>query len=149
MRGSKLLAWRTPPGINSNTEAPPPANSIVPWAQGRLRDAVRQSLAAIAADVSVGLSETVGVKAAWCDGEPASVVIEIPPEADPRFVARAIDLENVEAWCDEAGAVHVGIHPWHSVKDTDQTVLAVTKVLHVRYGLHAPDVEEHAHPHVA
>lgn len=166
MRGSKLTAWRTPAGAEYATGAPgarvhdaldgggdvnanAPANSIVPWAQNRLRDAVRHTLAAIAADVDAGLRETVGVGVVWCDGEPASVIVDLPAHVDPATVARAIDLENVEAWIDDAGAVHVGIHPFHGVKDTDQTVLAITKVLHVLYGLHGTGAEAHGHPHAA
>lgn len=128
-------------------DANAPADSIVPWAQSRLRDAVRHALAAIAANVDAGLRETVGVGVVWCDAEPASVIVDLPAHTDAAKVARAIDLENVEAWIDDAGTVHVGIHPFHSVKDTDQTVLAITKVLHVLYGLHAPETEAHAHPH--
>ena len=161
MRGTKLSAWRTPAGAEyapgtpgarvhdalEDSDVSAPANSIVPWAQSRLRDAVRHALAAIAADVDAGLRETVVVGVIWCDGEPASVVVDLPAHADAATIAGAIDLENVEAWIDDAGAVHVGIHPFHGVKDTDQTVLAITKVLHVLYGLHAPDTEDHAHPH--
>ncbi len=128
-----------------------PAGSLVAWAQGRLHEAVRHALAAVAADVQAGLSETVGVEAAWCDEDPASIVVRLPADFDAKRIARAIDLENIEAWCDAEGIVHVGIHPFHSVKDTDQVVLAITKVLHALYGLHAPsgiDATPHAHPHI-
>lgn len=115
----------------------------VRWCRGRLNDAVRHVLAAVAADVCKGLAETLGGKAVWCDDEPASVVIHVRKEAEPEYVAQAIDAENIEAWCSESGAVHVGTHPWHSIKDTDQIVLTVTKVLHVLYGLHATNNESH------
>jgi hypothetical protein len=33
----------------------------------------------------------------------------------------------------------VGINPWHSTKDVDQTVLSTVKVIHVLLGIHASD----------
>ena len=60
----------------------------------------------------------------------------------PEHIARAIDAENVEAWCDERGRVHVAISPWYSTKDVDQVVLSVTKVVHVLLGLHAADATQ-------
>lgn len=96
------------------------------------------ALATIAKDVRLGLLETVGISAEWAEqGESASVVITLPKGADTKFIAKAIDLENVEAWCDEQEQVHVAISPWYTTKDVDQVVLAITKVVHVLLGLHA------------
>lgn len=97
------------------------------------------ALAAVANDVRLGLQETVGIDAKWVEGERASVVISLPEGTDTHFIARAIDLENVEAWCDEHNQVHVAIGPWYSTKDVDQVVLSITKVVHVLLGLHATD----------
>lgn len=125
--------------------------SMVAWAQKRLLDATHTALAAIAADVRDGLAQTTGVGATWVDGEQrASVVLDLsekdlPPGVTLEIVARAIDLENIEAWCDTEGRVRVGINVWNSIKDTDQTVLAVTKVTHVLLGMHATDTEPHTH----
>jgi hypothetical protein len=119
------------------------AGSMVPWAQTQLFNATRQALAAVAQDIVNGLAETVGIRCAWgtelAAEERCSVVLELPPQADPAYITRAIDLENVEAWCDENKQVHVAIGPWYSIKDVDQTVLAITKVVHVKLGLHASD----------
>jgi len=123
-----------------------PVGSMVPWAQTQLFNATRQALAAIAQDIVNGLAETVGIRCAWgvelAAEERCSVVLELPPQADPVFIAHAIDLENVEAWCDENKQVRVGIGPWYSTKDVDQTVLAITKVVHVKLGLHASDKDK-------
>ncbi len=51
-------------------------------------------------------------------------------------------MENIEAWRDESGRVHVGISPWLSTKEVDQTVLSPAKVIHVRLGVHASDSAE-------
>ena len=124
-----------------------PVGSMVPWAQNQLFQATRQALAAIAQDVANGLAETVGLRCAW-DTELAaeqrcSVILEIPVALlagiEAAYLARAIDLENVEAWCDEQQQVHVAIGPWYSIKDVDQVVLSITKVMHVKLGLHATD----------
>lgn len=97
------------------------------------------ALASVANDVRLGLQETVGIAAQWSEGERASVVITLPEGTDSQFIAHAIDLENVEAWCDEYNRVHVAIGPWYSTKDVDQVVLSITKVVHVLLGLHAAD----------
>lgn len=94
----------------------------------------------------------MGVRAEWFNGHDpegrASVVITLPEGTNARHIALAIDLENVEAWCDEDGRVHVAIGPWYTTKDTDQVVLSVTKVTHVLLGLHATaHDEDHAHSH--
>jgi len=116
--------------------------SRVTNAQRRSAMATRRKLAAVAADVHAGLSETVGVGATLSEGERASVVVELPTLPDeftPNYLARAIDSENVEAWCDKRGRVHVAIGPRYSTKDIDQVVLSITKVVHVLLGLHATD----------
>ena len=142
MRGRKLLAWVLPATMAKNYSTEKLSGSMVPWAQAELANATRQALAAVANDVVNGLKETVGIHGKWSaeDTENArcSVVIELPIEADPEFIAQAIDLENVEAWCDENKKVHVAIGPWYSTKDVDQVVLSVTKVVHVLLGMHAP-----------
>lgn len=106
-----------------------------------MHEATRAVLASIAVDVRSGLAETVGIKAALAEGERAAVKLEIPPDADAVSIAQAIDAENVEAWCDENGLVYVGINPWFTTKDVDQTVLSITKVVHVRLGIHASDAD--------
>jgi len=144
-----LLAWRIP-SVMAEVPTPnqeKPIGSMVPWAQTQLFHATRQALAAIAQDVANGLAETVGLRCAWGTEEAAdqrcSVVLDIPAELpsgiDAAYLARAIDLENVEAWCDEQQHVHVAIGPWYLIKDVDQVVLSITKVMHVKLGLHATD----------
>jgi len=118
-----------------------PHGSQVLKHQRRLREATRAVLTSIAADVRAGLSETVGIKATLVEGERAAIKLELPPQTDTDFIARAVDMENVEAWCDENGQVCVGISPWLTTKDVDQVVLSITKVIHVRLGLHASDRE--------
>ena len=140
MRGQKLLAWHLPPllaGLPAGQSITSPAGSTVAWAQMRLWEATRMALAAVANDVRLGLQETVGIIAEWAEGERASVKITLPEGTDTQLIARAIDLENVEAWCDENDQVHVAIGPWYSTKDVDQVVLSITKVVHVLLGLHA------------
>ena len=144
MRGRKLSAWQLPAMMvnlkNYSTEKP--VGSMVPWAQTQLTQATQQALAAVANDVTNGIKETVGLKSRWgvesLENDRCSVILELPEEADPEFIAQAIDLENVEAWCDENKKVHVAIGPWYSTKDVDQVVLSVTKVVHVLLGMHAP-----------
>ncbi len=119
-----------------------PHGSQVSKQQRRLREATRAVLLSIAADVRAGLGETVGIKATLVDeGERAAIKLELPPQTDTDFIARAVDMENVEAWCDENGRVCVGISPWCTTKEVDQVVLSITKVIHVRLGLHASDRE--------
>lgn len=138
------MAWRVPPVISKAEDGTiaGPQGSRVPRTQKRLLEATRASLKAVAEDVRSGLLETVGVRSSWEEeSERASVVIELPPNADAEQIARAIDLENVEAWRDERGRVHIAIGPWYSTKDVDQVVLSITKVVHVMLGLHASDVQ--------
>lgn len=140
MRGRKLMGWQLPlllVGLAPGQSITGPQGSTVAWAQMRLLEATRMALAAVANDVRLGLQETVGIVAEWAEGERASVVINLPEGTDTQFIARAIDMENVEAWCDEHNRVHVAIGPWYSAKDVDQVVLSITKVVHVLLGLHA------------
>lgn len=148
MRGTKLLAWRQPPAAKVDDAANQPSGSMVPWAQRRLRQATRRALAAVAADVRAGLIETVGVRATRADGDRSSVVLGLPDGVDTARIATAIDLENVEAWTDENDRVHVAISPWYTTKDTDQVVLAITKVIHVLLGLHGYGAYAPEHEHV-
>ena len=144
MRGTKLLAWRTPPVWKDlqTGEASAPENSKVLQNQKQLMKATLTTLDAVFADVRMGLRETVGVDCALAIDECCSVVLNLPENADTELLARAIDLENIEAWRDEMGCVHVGISPWLSTKDVDQTVLSVVKVIHVLLGIHASDTAE-------
>lgn len=105
--------------------------------------ATHEVLMAIARDVRAGLLETVGVESSLSlNDERCSIILELPAETDTELVARAIDLENVESWRDAAGKVHVGINPWYSTKDVDQTVLCTIKVIHVLLGIHASDAPQ-------
>ncbi|HVG37739.1 MAG TPA: hypothetical protein VM870_00545 [Pyrinomonadaceae bacterium] len=136
------MAWQFPPhwvALERGAAAPPAADSSVLREQARLMRSTRRTLAAIAADVGEGLRETVGIDSSLSEvGGRCSIVIELPPAADHELIARAIDLENIEAWRDEnTGNVHVAVGPWYSTKDVDQVVLTVTKVVHVLLGLHA------------
>ena len=143
------MAWRIPPAMANvpNAAHEKPVGSMVPWAQSQLFNATRQTLAAISQDIANGLAETVGLRCAWGTELEAdarcSVVVElpegIPKGIDAEYIARAVDLENVEAWCDDKGELHVAIGPWYSIKDVDQVVLSITKVVHVKLGLHAAD----------
>lgn len=138
------MAWRVPASMTQADEnVSHPHGSQVRDAQRRLAAATRKTLAAVVADVRAGLAETVGVGATQALDERASVVIPLPALPNglsPEYIALAIDSENVEAWCDERGRVHVAISPWYSTKDVDQVVLSITKVLHVLLGIHATDV---------
>ena len=116
-----------------------PKNSRVLSNQGQMFTATQATLSSIYADVREGLNETVGVDCTLVVDERCSVILDLPEGTDTGLIARAIDLENVEAWCDDNGRVHLGISPWHSTKDIDQTVLSAVKVIHVLLGLHASD----------
>jgi D-Tyr-tRNAtyr deacylase len=145
VRGTKLTAWRIPPAWKDLQENNfiIPENSGVPQNQKKMLKATVEVLTAIAKDVRGGLLETVGVESSFSmDDGRCSVVLELPVGTDTELVARAIDLENVEAWRDDAGKVHVGINPWYSTKDVDQTVLCTIKVIHVLLGIHATDTEQ-------
>ncbi len=145
MRGTKLLAWRIPPVWNDLREegSSVPGSSLVPQNQKRLLKATEAVLESIAQDVRDGLLETVGVKSAFSiDDGRCSMVLELREGTDTELIAQAIDVENVEAWHDKDGKVHIGINPWYSTKDVDQTVLSTIKVIHVLLGMHASDLEE-------
>jgi len=140
-----LTAWRIPPVWKNlqDNDLVVPENSSVPQNQKKMLAATREVLTAIAKDVRGGLLETVGVESSFSmDDGRCSVVLELPAGADTELVARAIDLENVEAWRDDAGKVHIGINPWYSTKDVDQTVLCTIKVIHVLLGIHATDTPQ-------
>ena len=141
MRGTKLLAWRVPPVWENlqRGEAAAVENSKVLAKQRNLLAATQAALDAVFTDVRIGLFETVGVNCSLAIGERSSVILDLPDGTDTEQIARAIDMENVEAWRDEAGRVHVGISPWLSTKDVDQTVLSPVKVIHVLLGIHASD----------
>lgn len=104
---------------------------MVPFMQEKLAASINYALAAIAADVRQGLLETVGIESEWWtdDAELASVVVHLPENIDANYVAEAIDLENLEAWLDDKNRLHVGISPFYTTKDIDQTVLCVVKVV--------------------
>ncbi|MDQ3373946.1 MAG: hypothetical protein M3521_08680, partial [Acidobacteriota bacterium] len=144
VRGTKLLAWRIPPVWKDlqTGEASAPENSKVLQNQKQLMKVTLTTLDAIFADVRQGLRETVGIDCELVVGERCSVVLNLPAETDTEAIARAIDLENIEAWRDESGRVHVGISPWLSTKEVDQTVLSPVKVIHVILGIHASDSAE-------
>ena len=144
VRGTKLLAWCVPPvwkGLQTG-EAVTPENSKVLSRQKNLLAATQSALDAVFADVREGLLETVGVDCTLVIDGRCSVILDLPAETDTEMIARAIDLENVEAWRDESERVHIGISPWFSTKDVDQTVLAPVKVIHVLLGIHASDSAE-------
>ncbi len=144
MRGTKLLAWRIPLVWKDlqTGEMSAPENSKVLQNQKQLMKAALTTLDAAFADVRQGLRETVGVDCELVAESRCSVVLNLPAETDTEMIARAIDLENIEAWRDESGRVHVGISPWLSTKEVDQTVLSPVKVIHVLLGVHASDSAE-------
>ncbi len=138
------MAWRVPPIWKNiqNGEASAPENSKVLAEQKRLIKATKAAIEAVYADVRDGLLETVGVDCVLEINERCSVVLDLPEGTDATQIAEAIDLENIEAWCDEKSRVHVGISPWFSTKEVDQTVLSPVKVIHVLIGIHATDNEQ-------
>jgi hypothetical protein len=144
VRGTKLLAWRIPLVWKDlqTGEMSAPENSKVLQNQKQLMKAALTTLDAAFADVRQGLRETVGVDCELVAESRCSVVLNLPAETDTEMIARAIDLENIEAWRDESGRVHVGISPWLSTKEVDQTVLSPVKVIHVLLGVHASDSAE-------
>lgn len=144
MRGTKLLAWRVPPVWTSlqTGETSAPENSKVLPSQKQLIKAAQATLDAVFGDVQTGLRETVGVECSLAVGERCSVVLDLPGDTDTEPIARAIDMENVEAWRDAGGRVHVGLSPWFSAKDVDQAVLSTVKVIHVLLGIHASDANK-------
>ena len=145
MRGAKLEAWRIPPvwkGLRDNTLTTP-ENSKVLQKQANLLKATEQALGEVAKDMREGLLETVGVESRLSiDDERCSVILKLPEGTDAEQIAEAIDLENIEAWCDSQKEVHIGISPWFSTKDVDQAVLSAVKVIHVLLGIHANDTAQ-------
>ena len=144
MRGTKLTAWQIPSvwkGLQEN-ELTDAENSKVIQKQQRLFNATREVLTEIVRDIREGLLETVGVDGDFstADGR-CSIVLNLPADADTGTIAQAIDAENIEAWRDEQGRVHIAVNPWYSTKDVDQTVLSAVKVIHVMLGIHAADAE--------
>lgn len=129
VRGTKLIAWRTPKVFSGNTAVP--ENSMVPFMQEKLAAALNNTLAAIAADVRQGLLQIVGLESEWWtdDPEKASVLVDLPAAIDPAYAAEAINLENLEAWLDAERRLHIAISPFYTTKDVDQTVLCVVKVV--------------------
>ncbi len=120
-----------------------PENSRVPQKQERLIKATESVLESIAQDVRGGLLETVGIESYFSiDEDRCSMVLELPETADTELVARAIDAENIETWCDPKKKVHIAISPWYSAKDVDQTVLSTIKIIHVLLGIHAADAKQ-------
>ena len=141
MRGTKLLAWEVPPiwkSLESGDESVP-EKSKVTAGQKQLIKAALATLEAVFDDVRGGLMETVGVNCTLSIEDKCSFVLDLPEEVDTAQIAQAVDLENVEAWRDENGRVHVALSPWLSTKDVDQTVLCPVKVIHVLLGIHATD----------
>lgn len=105
-----------------------------------MQRATLEVLRAVAKDVREGLLETVGIESEFLiDDGRCAMRLQLPEGADAEYLARAIDAENVEAWTNANGKVCVGINPWYSTKDVDQTVLCTIKVIHVLLGIHATD----------
>lgn len=145
MRGKKLEAWRIPPvwkGLRDNILTAP-ENSKLLQKQGDLLKITEQTLSEVAKDMREGLLETVGVESRLSIAdERCSVILKLPDGTNTAQVAEAIDLENIEAWCDSQKEVHIGISPWFSTKDVDQAVLSAVKVIHVLLGIHAADTAQ-------
>lgn len=136
------MAWRIPPLWNSleeGTVSAPQGSSVLKEQKKQLLN-TKAVLNSIAEDMRVGLLETVGVESSFSivEGQ-CSIMLELPEKTDGEYFALAIDAENVEAWCDKTGKVHIGISPWYSTKDIDQAVLSAIKVIHVKLGIHATD----------
>lgn len=123
-------------------EASAPENSKVLPNQKQMMKAVSATLDAVFNDVRMGLLETVGIDCTLAIDERCSAVLKLPEGTDTEKIARAIDLENTEAWCDDEKRVHVCLSPWFSTKDVDQTVLSPVKVIHVLLGVHASDAAQ-------
>ncbi len=143
MRGTKLIAWRVPAVWKDlqTGKIPAPENSKVLSNQKQLLTATQVTLNAVYRDVRMGLLETVGVNCTLVIDERCSVALDLPAGTDTELLARAIDLENVEAWRNEQGKVNIAVNPWYSTKDVDQTVLSAIKVIHVLLGIHASDAD--------
>lgn len=142
MRGTKLVAWRIPSVWKDLQKNMPsiPEGSRVSKKQEQLIKTTLTVLDAVAEDIRGGLVETVGVESRFSiDAGRCSMVLELPEKTDTEKIARAIDMENIQAWCGAEGKVHLAVSPWYSTKDVDQTVLSAVKVIHVLLGIHAGD----------
>ncbi|MEP6925929.1 MAG: hypothetical protein ABI954_15785 [Pyrinomonadaceae bacterium] len=137
------MAWRVPSLWKElqSGETTLLESSKVLVSQKQLLAATRKVLLEIAADIRAGLLETVGVESRFVEEQKCSIILDLPADANAETIARAIDAENIEAWCDAEGRVHVGISPWFTTKDVDQTVLCTIKVIHVLLGIHAGDAD--------
>ena len=135
------MAWRVPAFWKTlqTDKLTAPENSRVLSNQKQLLKATEATLNAVYRDVREGLLETVGVDCVLVIDERCSAALGLPEGSDTELMARAIDLENVEAWRDAQGKVNVAINPWYSTKDVDQTVLSAVKVIHVLLVIHASD----------
>lgn len=144
MRGAKLMAWRVPQiwdDLQKNVLSVP--GSRVLKKQENLMKATLAVLESIAEDMRGGLLETVGVESSFSmDDGRCSMMLELLAGSDAEQIALAIDMENIEAWNDADGKVHLAISPWYSTKDVDQTVLSAVKVIHVLLGIHAGDTQQ-------
>lgn len=147
MRGTKLIAWRTPKAFSVKQSVP--ENSMVPYMQERLKSAIDNTLAAVAADVRQGLREIVGLESEWWteDTDVASVFVYLPENVDANYLAEAVNLENLEAWLDDEGRFHIAISPFYTTKDVDQTVLCVVKVVCQFTGLIGMESDSFYHQH--
>lgn len=145
VRGTKLEAWRIPAvweNIQDDVLEIPEGSTVLKDQEKMLR-ATNDVLASVAKDIREGLLETVGVESTLSiDDGRCTMVLSLPDGSDTGKIAEAIDLENIEAWRDTAGNVHIAVAPWFSTKDVDQTVLSAVKVIHVMLGIHATDTVE-------
>ncbi len=120
-----------------------PEGSTVPTKQLKMLRMTQDVLNEIAKDVRGGLLETVGIESSLSlENERSSMMLELPEGSDTELIARAIDAENIEAWRDEQGKVHIALNPWYSTKDVDQAVLCTIKVIHVLLGIHATNAAQ-------
>ncbi len=68
----------------------------------------------MAADINQGLKETIGHESEWIEGRRGSVRIYLPSKIDTRYIARAVDEENIKACLNptiEESCFFVGIGP--------------------------------------
>lgn len=139
------MAWRVPQiwdDLQKNVLSVPEGSRVLKK-QENLMKATLAVLESIAGDMRGGLLETVGVESSFSmDDGRCSMMLELPAESDAEQIARAIDTENIEAWNDADGKVHLAVSPWYSTKDVDQTVLSAVKVIHVLLGIHAGDTQQ-------
>ena len=122
---------------------------MAPYMQDKLRSAIDNALAGVAADGRKGISEIVGLDSEWWTDNQnvASVVVYLPEDVDAEYVARAVNLENLEAWLDDEKRFHIAKSPFYTMKDIDQTVLCVVKVVCQFTGLIGIDSNSFNHDH--